>query len=84
MEKREAVSFEKDIRPLFRAQDIDHMRPMGILLDDYTYMSQRDNAKSVQGRLDSSGGPQMPPGGPYWTREQLDLFAKWIDAGCPP
>ena len=33
------VSFESDIRPLFRQIDIDHMNKHKVLLDNYTYMS---------------------------------------------
>jgi len=35
------VSFARDVRPLFRSVDIEHMKGMDILLDDYTYMSAR-------------------------------------------
>jgi len=45
------VSFERDIRPLFRAIDISHMARHGINLDDYTFMSDPDNADSVLGVL---------------------------------
>ena len=34
------VSFAGDIRPLFRPVDIEHMKPMGVLPDDFTYMSE--------------------------------------------
>lgn len=33
------VSFEKDIKPLFRQIDIEHMGKHNILLDNYSYMS---------------------------------------------
>lgn len=33
------VSFAKDIRPLFRPVDIAHMKPLGVVLDDYNYIS---------------------------------------------
>ncbi|HEX6821942.1 MAG TPA: hypothetical protein VF123_07795 [Candidatus Sulfotelmatobacter sp.] len=38
------VSFSADIKPLFRAVDISHMRRFGVELDNYTYMSNPDNA----------------------------------------
>jgi hypothetical protein len=34
-----SVSFERDIRPLFRDVDIDHMEGMGVLLADHTWMA---------------------------------------------
>jgi mono/diheme cytochrome c family protein len=29
-----------------------------------------------------NGIPEMPAGGPYFPEEQIDSFAKWVDAGC--
>jgi hypothetical protein len=73
------VSFARDIRPLFRDVDISHMKVHGIKLDDYTFMSKPDNADKVLGTLSphEDDPPSMPPGGPYWTAEQLALFAQW-------
>jgi hypothetical protein len=31
------VSFARDIKPLFRAVDVSHMKSYGVKLDDYTY-----------------------------------------------
>ena len=84
MAEQKAVSFAGDIRPMFRQVDVDHMRGMGVPLDDYSYMSQRDKAELVLSYLDGSQQPQMPPGGPFWTQEQLDLFSQWMEGGCRP
>lgn len=84
MEEKSAVSFAKDILPLFRSMDIDHMSPMGVLLDDYSYMSDPANAKSVYEYLSGAQEPQMPPGGPYWSADQLALFERWMSGGCKP
>jgi len=80
------VSFERDIRPLFRAVDISHMGPHGIKLDDYTFMSNPDNANKVLAALSPNDDqpPAMPPGGPYWTADQLTLFAQWQNEGYQP
>jgi hypothetical protein len=80
------VSFAADIKPLFRAIDITHMKPFGVELDDYTYMSNPDNAKNVYETLAPQDGqpPSMPPGGPYWTSDQLALFAQWQKDGYQP
>lgn len=85
-----AVSFAKDIKPLFRAVDIEHMKRLGIDLDDYQYMADpandHENAESVQQALTPQNGdpPSMPPEGPYWTPAQLALFAQWRADGYQP
>lgn len=80
-----SVSFAKDIAPLFRPVDISHMKPMRVLLDNYKYMSDATNdhanAKAVLNILTSK---RMPPGGPFWTQDKLDLFAKWMADGYQP
>jgi len=55
-------------------------------LDDYTFMSNPDNANKVLGTLSPHDGhpPSMPPGGPYWTADQLALFAQWQKDGYQP
>jgi hypothetical protein len=65
-ERMPNVSFARDIRPLFRAVDISHMKSYGIKLDDYIFMSNPDNANKVLGILSPHDGdpPSMPPGGP--------------------
>jgi len=80
------VSFSADIKPLFRAVDISHMKRLGVELDDYTYMSNPDNANRVFATLSPQGGedPSMPPGGPYWTPAQLALFQQWQNEGYQP
>jgi hypothetical protein len=84
------VSFATDIKPLFRPLDINHMKPHGVKLDDYQYMSDpannHQNAQNVQVVLSPQNGdpPAMPPGGPYWTPERLALFAKWRSDGYQP
>ncbi|HEY6273057.1 MAG TPA: hypothetical protein VIX19_13840 [Terriglobales bacterium] len=80
------VSFAADIKPLFRAIDISHMKSFGVKLDDYPYMSSPDNANSVLATLtpENDEPPSMPPGGPYWTADQLALFAQWQKDGYQP
>jgi len=80
------VSFATDIKPLFRDVDIAHMRRFRVELDDYAYMSNADNANRVLATLTPQSGkpPAMPPGGPYWTADQLALFAQWQKDGYNP
>lgn len=79
-----SISFERDIRPLFRPVDIKHMSAMDVLLDNYEYMSDAQNAQAVYEYLSGSKQPQMPPGGPFWSQEQLDRFTQWMQQGRQP
>jgi hypothetical protein len=58
------------------------MQRYNVRLDDYGYMSEaagdHANARAVLKTLTEE---KMPPGGPFWTQEQLDLFAKWMSGG---
>jgi hypothetical protein len=76
------VSFNNDIKPLFRSIDIEHMKSYGVVLDDYAYMSDgasdHANARAVLSTLTKK---TMPPGGPFWPQNLLDLFAKWMSDG---
>jgi len=88
-----AVSFASNVRPLFNQKDIDCMKPMGVLLDDYAYMSDsaggsefpdHENAREVYARLTGADQPRMPMGGPYWSHDQLDTFNQWMTDGFLP
>lgn len=78
-----AVSFAKQIRPLFTERDIEHM---SFFCDLSSYEDVKANAAAILGRLDGSGGTRMPPdfaGGP-WPDADVALFAQWIKDGTPP
>jgi hypothetical protein len=80
------ISFATDIQPLFRDIDIAHMKRFNVLLDDYSFMSSPDHANKVLATLSPHNGqpPPMPPGGPYWSAEQLTLFEQWQKDGYQP
>lgn len=77
------VSFERDIRPLFRAIDIEHMMRFGVRLDDYAYMSDMENAERV---YHSIAAKRMPPPdeGFTWPEDDVRRLRSWIDEGCRP
>lgn len=83
-EKKTTVSFSRDILPLFRTSDIQHMNAFGVRLGDHGWMSNPANAWNVLNHLRGVKQPRMPLGGPYWTEDQLNLFQQWIGAGYPP
>ena len=78
-----SLSFERDIKPMFREIDIDHMEPFGVMLADHEWMSDPANAKSVHDYLVGEGVPKMPPDEP-WTDEQIKQFADWMAGGYQP
>jgi hypothetical protein len=82
------LSFERDIRPLFRTIDINHMFPFGVFLVDYAYMGDPSddyrNARRVFERLTGTVTPRMPPGGPVWTADMLLSYEQWMADGFLP
>ena len=87
------ISFQTDILPLFRPVDVNHMKPMGVLLNDYGYLSDptgdstypdHTNARTVYCYLTGDCQPQMPIGGPFWTPVQLQLFQQWMTDDFQP
>jgi hypothetical protein len=79
------VSFSKDVKPMFREVDIDHMKVHGVDLDDYKYMSDpKDDYANAQAVQDTLVDKTMPPGGPFWTAEQLALYDQWRVDGYQP
>lgn len=74
-----ALRFATDIRPLFREEDIDCMRPFGVELDDPAWMCVPGNAQSV---YDCVANGSMPPGEP-WPADRVAVFKSWMDAGRP-
>lgn len=78
------ASFKSDILPLFTSMDIDHMGNAGVRLDDYAYMSQPGNAKSVYDTVSSGRMPPADSGESRWPPEQVQLLKTWMDGGYQP
>jgi hypothetical protein len=77
-------SFSRDIRPMFTAIDVDHMRRLGFLLDDFSFMSDPNNAQNVLAKVTSG---QMPPpnsGENPWSPAQVQKFSDWMNGGYQP
>ncbi|HEV2812808.1 MAG TPA: ferritin-like domain-containing protein [Solirubrobacteraceae bacterium] len=77
-----ATSFARDIRPLFRMKDIDHMREM-VDLDLSDLPAVRTAAADVLRRVKSTGRPMPPRPDAHWTAGQIALLERWIADGCP-
>jgi hypothetical protein len=73
----EAPSFERDIRPLFREDDVDSM---SFAFDLRTYDDVRANAEEIYERLADGSMPCDAE----WPVDQVERFRAWIDAGANP
>jgi hypothetical protein len=71
-------SFAKDIRPLFRNVDIEHMKPLGLDLSSYDDVC--DRADDI---YDQVSNGFMPPDQP-WSQDLIQLFRDWMDGGMLP
>ena len=72
------LSFVADIRPLFRAYDIESMKPNG--LDLSSYEDVKKHAQDIYARLSAK---EMPCDGP-WKDGDLKKIKEWIDSGMQP
>jgi hypothetical protein len=70
------VSFERDIRPMFREKDRQRME---WAFDLWRYEDVRDNAVSIQERLEDG---DMPCDG-SWPPDQIEKFRLWVQGGMP-
>jgi hypothetical protein len=71
------LSFERDIRPLFRPDDVD---AMSFAFDLSSYDEVRDNAEPIYERLADGS---MPCDG-KWPAQDVERFRRWIDGGFDP
>jgi hypothetical protein len=70
------VSFEQNLKPLFRERD---RASMLFAFDLWSYDDVQRNSRAIVGRLRSG---TMPCDG-AWPQAQVDMFQRWIDAGMP-
>jgi hypothetical protein len=70
------VSFETDVKPLFREGDRDAMQSH---FDLWSYDDVSEHADAILARL-SDG--TMPCDGP-WPKAQVELFQRWAENGKP-
>ena len=74
--ERGGLSFDRDIKPMFRDKDRDSMISAFDLFD---YADVVENADAILGSLRSG---QMPCDG-AWPDGDVDKLQQWIDAGKP-
>ena len=74
-----ALSFAKDIRPLFRDDpDVEAMKPFG--LDLSAYDDVKTQADKILACLEEGSMPCDEP----WPQAQIDRFKQWMQAGMEP
>jgi hypothetical protein len=72
----EPISFEQDIKPLFRERDRESMKQA------FDLWSRDDVARSSEAILGRLRDGTMPCDG-AWPEEQVAAFQRWVDAGMP-
>jgi hypothetical protein len=72
----EPLSFETDVKPMFRERD---RRSMEFAFDLWSYDDVSQNANAILGRLRAG---TMPCDG-AWPDEQVDLFQRWVEGRKP-
>jgi hypothetical protein len=70
------LSFERDIVPLFRPDDV---YATSFAFDLSSYDDVCDNADEIYSRLAEGTMPRDEP----WPEEDVDRFRRWVDAGMP-
>ena len=70
------LSFERDIRPLFREKDV---KSMSGHFDLSSYEEVRDHAEAIHARLADGSMPCDET----WPAENVERFGQWMAAGLP-
>jgi hypothetical protein len=70
------MSFETDVKPLFREGDRSSMQSA---FDLWSYDDVSEHADAILSRLEDGS---MPCDG-AWPEEQVDVFRRWIEGGKP-
>jgi hypothetical protein len=70
------LSFERDIRPLFRERDVEAMSGHFDLSSDEEV---RDHAEAIHAQLEAGS---MPCDG-AWPAQDVERFGQWLQAGLP-
>jgi hypothetical protein len=70
------ISFDTDIKPLFREKDRDSMRRA---FDLWSYADVRTHAAAIAERVKNGSRP----GDGAWPPERVALFERWVENGAP-
>ena len=78
-----ALSFEKDIKPMFTSMDQDHMKKRGSKFDLWSYDDVKRKATAILGRVKNGSMPPPSSGEKRWTDDMVNKFQQWINDGYP-
>jgi hypothetical protein len=70
----EPVSFERDVKPLFRERD------RGAMASYFDLWSYDDVSANSDGILDELESGSMPCDGP-WDGDRIETFRRWVEGG---
>jgi hypothetical protein len=71
------VSYETDVRPLFRDRD---RSAMSFAFDLFSYDDVKASSSAILEQLESGSMPCDAP----WSDEHVELFRGWVEQGCAP
>ena len=74
--ERDGLSFDHDVKPLFRERD------RGSMLASFDLWQRDDVAENADAILKRLENGSMPCDG-AWPAERVDVFRGWVDAGMP-
>ena len=74
--ERDGLSFDHDVKPLFRERD------RGSMLASFDLWQRDDVAENADAILKRLEDGSMPCDG-AWPAERVDVFRRWVDAGMP-
>jgi hypothetical protein len=79
-----ALSFAKDIQPMFTAMDQDHMLNQVGMFDLWNYDDVKTNASKISTAVQNGRMPPKSSGEPRWTADKVAKFKQWMTEGYPP
>jgi hypothetical protein len=82
MADQPALSFARDVRPLFTDLDVAHMKPFHIDLSSRDDVAK--HADAIYGTVKAGTMPPSTSGEGRWTDTMCALFQEWQKQGCPP
>ena len=76
--ERDGLSFERDVKPLFRERDRGSMLNVANF-DLWARDEVADNSQAILTRLEDGSMPCDEA----WPADRIDLFRRWVEAGMP-